>query len=104
MIENADEEIPNTSGLVKETDYDTKITEIENKIPSLDCIHTAGTKPNSLNYVYFFLCGCSFMNIHKSQDCTGRGRAFHYLTTTSTHFSDTWTLARQLLRRAHLCT
>ena len=37
-------------------------------------------------YIYFFiLSGFSFTNIHKSQDCRGRGRAFLYLlTTTST--------------------
>ena len=26
---------------------------------------------------FFFLCGFSFTNIHESQDCRGRGRAFH---------------------------
>ena len=38
--------IPNTSGLVKKTDYNTKITEIENKIP-----HISGlTTKNCINY------------------------------------------------------
>ena len=27
-------------------------------------------------YIYFFLSGFSFTNIHESQDCRGRGRAF----------------------------
>ena len=32
--------IPNTSGLVKKTDYNTKITEIENKIPDISGLAT----------------------------------------------------------------
>ena len=28
--------------------------------------------------LFFFLPGFSFTNIHESQDCRGRGRAFHY--------------------------
>ena len=28
------------------------------------------------NFVVFFLSGFSFTNIHESQDCRGRGRAF----------------------------
>ena len=31
-IEDVNENIPNTSGLVKKTDYNAQITEIENKI------------------------------------------------------------------------
>ena len=34
-IKNADKRIPDTSGLIKETDCNTKITEIECKIPSI---------------------------------------------------------------------
>ena len=34
-IKNADKKIPNTSGLVRMTDYNTKHTEHENKIPSI---------------------------------------------------------------------
>ena len=39
-IDGVDKKIPNTSGLVKKTDYKTKITEIENKIPSDTCLVT----------------------------------------------------------------
>ena len=54
---------------------------------------------------HFFLSGFSFTNIHESQDCRPRGKAFLYLLiTTSTHFTDTQTLAGRLLRGAHLCT
>ena len=35
--------IPNISGLVKETDYNAKITEIENKIPSINGLATTAT-------------------------------------------------------------
>ena len=50
---------------------------------------------------FFFLCGFSFMNIHKSQDCRERGKAFlQLLTTTFTSFKDTQTLAGRLLQRA----
>ena len=53
----------------------------------------------------FFLSWFPFTNIHESQDCRGRGRAFRYLlTTTSTRFTDTQTLTGRLLQRAHLCT
>ena len=34
-ISDADKKIPDTSGLVKKTDYISKITLIENKIPSI---------------------------------------------------------------------
>ena len=40
-IENVDIKIPNTSGLVKKIDYNTKIREIENKIPSVTVLMTA---------------------------------------------------------------
>ena len=53
---------------------------------------------------FFFLSGFCFTSIHESQDCKGRGRAFHQLlTTTSTRFTGTQTLAGGLLRGAHLC-
>ena len=35
-----DNKIPNSSGLVKKTDYNTKITEIENKIPDISGLAT----------------------------------------------------------------
>ena len=39
---------------------------------------------------FFLSAGFSFTNIHESQDCQGRRRAFLYLPiTTSTHFTDT---------------
>ena len=41
MIENVDIKIPNTSGLVKKIDYNTKIREIENKIPRVTVLMTA---------------------------------------------------------------
>ena len=54
-------------------------------------------------FVFFFLSGFFFTNIHESLDCSGRGRAFlQLLTTTSTRFTDTQTLAGRLLSRAHL--
>ena len=34
-IEDFTNKIPNSSGLVKKTDYKTKVTEIENKIPNI---------------------------------------------------------------------
>ena len=34
-IDDADQKIPNTSGLMKKTDYNTKVAELENKIPSV---------------------------------------------------------------------
>ena len=37
--------IPNTSGLVKKTDYNPKITEIENKIPSISGLATNSALP-----------------------------------------------------------
>ena len=32
---------------------------------------------NELAFFFFFLCEISFTNIHESQDCRGRRRAFH---------------------------
>ena len=58
----------------------------------------------------FFLFALSFLLIHEWQYCRGRmgkeGReAFiYFLTTTSTRFTDTKTLAKWLLERANLCT
>ena len=40
---DADKQIPNISGLVKETDYNAKITEIENKTPSINGLATTST-------------------------------------------------------------
>ena len=43
-----------------------------------------------LFFVFVFsLSGFSFTNIHESQDCRGRRRAFQLLTTTSTRFTGT---------------
>ena len=39
-IKDADEKIPNTSGLVKKTDYNRRTTEIEKKIPSVTGLAT----------------------------------------------------------------
>ena len=39
-LEKKIEDVPNTSGLVKKTDYNTKITEIENKMPSVISLAT----------------------------------------------------------------
>ena len=39
-INDADKKIPDTSGLVKKTDYNAKITEIEGKIPSITGLAT----------------------------------------------------------------
>ena len=47
--------IPNTSGLVKKTNWDRKITEIGNKIPSINGLVTTvifNTKPQSLKTEY----------------------------------------------------
>ena len=53
----------------------------------------------------FFLPGFSFITIHKSQECRGRGRAFlKLLTTTFSRFTDSQTLAARLLQKAYLCT
>ena len=38
-ITEIESKIPDTSGLVKKTDYNTKITEIEGKIPDKNCIN-----------------------------------------------------------------
>ena len=55
--------------------------------------------------IIIFLSAFSFTNIHEPQACKGSGRAFlQLLTTTSTRFTDTQTLAGQLLQRAYLCT
>ena len=55
--------------------------------------------------IIIFLSAFSFTNIHEPQACKGSGRAFlQLLTTTSTRFTDTQTLAGQLLQRAHLYT
>ena len=55
--------------------------------------------------VFFLLSWFSFMNIHESQDCRGKGRAFLYLlTTTSNRFIENQTLAGRLLQKGHLCT
>ena len=43
-IEDVDKKIPNSSGLVKKTDCNTKIPDIENKIPSI----TRAKKTNNL--------------------------------------------------------
>ena len=58
------------------------------------------------NIIFFFYLGfLSRTFIHESQGCRGRGRAFFkLLTTTSTRFTGPWTLPRQLLQGAHLCT
>ena len=54
---------------------------------TVKCIHQV----QSITYVqkdFFFYVG--FTNTHELQDCRGRGRAFHWLfTTTSTRFTDT---------------
>ena len=39
-VSDADEKIPDTSGLVKKTDYSAKITDIEGKIPSTSGLAT----------------------------------------------------------------
>ena len=39
-ISDADKKIPDTSGLVKKTDYNAKITEIEGKIPNITSLTT----------------------------------------------------------------
>ena len=58
-----------------------------------------------VKFFFFFLSGFSFTTIHESQDCRGRGRLFlELLTTTSTRFTDTYTLTGRLLQTAHLCT
>ena len=55
-------------------------------------------------FCFAFYPGYFFTNIHVSQDCRKRGREFvKLLTTTSTRFADTQTLAGWLLWRAHLC-
>ena len=45
-IENADKKIPSTSELVKETDHNTKILEIENKLPSVTGLVTTTALEN----------------------------------------------------------
>ena len=42
-IEDVEEKIPNTSGLVKKTVYNSKITKIENKIPIVTGLVTTAT-------------------------------------------------------------
>ena len=39
-ITGLENKIPNTNGLVKKTDYNTKLTEIENKIPDVSGLAT----------------------------------------------------------------
>ena len=56
-----------------------------------------------VEFVSFFLSGFSFTNNHDSQDSRGRKRlSLYILSTTSTRFTDTQTLAGSLLQRAHL--
>ena len=53
----------------------------------------------------FFLSEFSIRKIHNSQDSRGRMRLFiYFLFTTSTLFTDTYTLVGRLLQRSHLCT
>ena len=40
-------------------------------------LNTLYATPTGVFLFCFFLCGFSFTNIHESQDCRGRGRAFH---------------------------
>ena len=40
QIKNLENKIPDTSGFVKKTDYNAKITEIEGKIPSISSLAT----------------------------------------------------------------
>ena len=55
--------------------------------------------------IYFFLSGLSFTSIHDSQGSKGRGRvSIQLLSTTSTRFAGTQTLAGRLLHGAHLWT
>ena len=59
---------------------------------------------HNLLFLFFFLSGFSFTNIHDSQDSRCRRRLPPYIfSTTSTRFTDTQTLAGLLLQRAHLC-
>ena len=59
---------------------------------------------NLLFYLFFFLSGFSFTNIHDLQDSRCRGRLSSYLLSTiSTCFTDTQTLAALLLQRIKLC-
>ena len=52
-----------------------------------------------------FLSGFSFTNIHDSQTGQqGEGGGIYLFSTTFTRFTDTLTLARLLLQRAHLYT
>ena len=56
-------------------------------------------------FLFFFLSGFSLTYIHNSQDSRGRGKvSIYFLSTTFTRFTDTQTLAGQLLQTAHLCT
>ena len=52
-IEKVYKKIPNTSGLIKKTDYNTKITELENKIPSVTGLVTSALiqKPQIEKYL-----------------------------------------------------
>ena len=43
---------------------------------SLDSFYKKVNKFNDEFFFFFFLSGFSFTNIHESQDCRGRGRAF----------------------------
>ena len=55
-------------------------------------------------FLFFFLSGFSFTNIHDSQDSRQRGRLSScILSTTSTHFTVIQRLAGLLLQRARLC-
>ena len=53
---------------------------------------------------YFFSFFFFFVYIRNSQDSRGRRRpSFQLISTTSTRFTKTQTLAERLLRKAHLC-
>ena len=51
---------------------------------------------------FFFFCLGFFSQTFTNHKTSGEGGG-HFLTTTSTRFTDTWTLAGRLLQRAHLC-
>ena len=55
-------------------------------------------------FQFFFISGFLLTNIHDSQDSRCKGRLSPYiLSTTSTRFANTQTLAGLLLQRTHLC-
>ena len=63
------------------SDYNSVTSQDPDKVIFIFSDHVSNTTEKSsplknIDYADFFLSGFSFTNIHNSQDCRGRGRAF----------------------------